>query len=90
MAPKKNRKVHGKAIAYADARDARIAANAVEKEAHDTLLYAMLEEGLSTYEYGELKVTVDEKLKCRVTQEAGKNGKAEPDAEEGGGNGEAD
>ena len=74
MEPVKNKKIHPKALRYVDVRDARIAANKEEKEAHNTLLAAMLEEGLEDYEYGELKVHVDNKRKCKVTTEASTNG----------------
>jgi hypothetical protein len=65
--PVKNKKVHPKALHYAAMRDDRIAANVAEKEAHDTLLAAMLEEGLEDYQYGDLKVHVDNKKKCKVS-----------------------
>ncbi len=65
-APEKNARVHPLALNYADLRDERIAANKLEKEAHDTLLHTMLEEGLEVYEYGDLKVVVNAKRKCRV------------------------
>lgn len=65
-APTRNKRVHRLAVRYAELRDARMAANKEEKEAHDTLLYAMIEEGLSAYEYGDITVTIDDKKKCKV------------------------
>lgn len=78
--PKKNNRVHKAALRYAELRDARIAANAEEKDAHDTLLHTMLEEGLEIYEYGDLKVAIDNKRKCKVSTKPEaheSNGKAE-------------
>jgi hypothetical protein len=78
-APEKNEVVHRAAKRYVKERDARIAANKAEKEAHDYLLDKMIEEGLDSYEYGDLKVFVDNKRKCKVTTESGAsaNGEAE-------------
>jgi hypothetical protein len=71
--PVKNAKVHPRAINYADARDARMECNRIEKEAHDDLLATMLEEGLEVYEYGDIKVTVNNKRKCRVEDKTRKH-----------------
>jgi hypothetical protein len=64
--PLKNNRVHPAAKRYAKERDDRIAANKAEKEAHDNLLAIMLEEGLETYEYGDISVSIDAKRKCVV------------------------
>lgn len=80
MEPKKNPKIHPKAMRYAKLRDERIAANEAEKEAHDTLLFVMLEEGVTHYKYGTLEVSIDEKKKCKVNTDAGKP-KAESNGE---------
>ncbi len=77
MAPVRNPKIHKKALAYATRRDARIAANKEEKDAHDTLLAAMLEEGIEDYVYGDLKVHVDLHRKCKVSSEPEGNGDGE-------------
>ena len=79
--PKKNNRVHKAALRYAELRDARIAANEEEKDAHDTLLHTMLEEGLESYEYGDLKVFIDNKRKCKVSTKVEANGKAEDNGE---------
>ena len=79
--PAKNLKVHQAALHYAEKRDERIALNAEEKEAHDTLLFTMLEEGLTAYEYGDLKVHIDEKKKCKVsTKPESPKGEADEEA----------
>lgn len=64
--PQKNKRVHPLAENYAGLRDARIAANREEKDAHDALLNAMQEEGIDSYEYGDLKVVVNNRKKCKV------------------------
>lgn len=79
MEPIKNEKVHPLAIRYADRRDERIAANLEEKEAHDTLLAEMLEEGLTSYKYGDLEVHIDRKHKVKVNTHAEANGEAKDD-----------
>lgn len=83
MAPEKNQKVHPLALRYAARRDERIEANVAEKDAHDTLLLAMIEEGLSVYKYGNLRVFVDDHKKCKVLTDAAPtaeaNGKEERD-----------
>lgn len=83
MAPKRIDRIHRAAKRYAVERDARIAANVKEKDAHAFLLNAMKEEGLSSYEYGDLSVFVDstEKVKVKTATEGkaeeGSNGEAE-------------
>lgn len=72
--PVKNPRVHKAAVRYVEERDARIAANKEEKAAHDTLLAIMREEGLESYEYGNLKIWVDGSYKVKV-----KGGKEEED-----------
>lgn len=76
-APEKNERVHRAARRYIKERDIRILANAAEKEAHDHLLAVMTELGLDSYEYGDIKVFVDAKKKCKVTTEAASNGDGE-------------
>lgn len=81
MTPKRIDRIHRAAKRYAVERDARIAANTKEKDAHAFLLNAMKEEGLASYEYGDLQVFVDtaEKVKVKTAGEAAAKG------EEGGG-----
>ena len=67
LAPVRIEKIHRAAKRYATERDGRIAANKEEKDAHEHLLDVMKEHGLMQYEYGDLKVFVDEKVKCKVT-----------------------
>jgi nucleosome binding factor SPN SPT16 subunit len=62
----KNERVHRAAKMYAKRRDERMAANEVEKEAHEKLLETMVEEGLDTYSYADLDVTINNSKKCRV------------------------
>ena len=81
-APEKNEVVHRAARRYVKERDARIAANKAEKEAHDHLLEKMLEQGLDSYEYGDLHVFVDNKRKCKVTTESGASANGEGDSGE--------
>jgi hypothetical protein len=66
MEPKKNNKVDAAARRYVRLRDARIAANKEEKEAHDTLLGTMSEEGFDSYDFKDLHVAIDKKQKCKV------------------------
>ena len=66
MAPRKNQRVHTAALRYVKARDERIALNVTEKEAHQSLLIKMKEEGLEDYIYGDLEVHVDNREKCKV------------------------
>ncbi len=72
MEPVKNARVHPKAVRYAKVRDARIAANAEEAAAHDSLRETMLAEGLEHYEYKGLRVDIDRKSKCKVSTESAK------------------
>jgi Na+/phosphate symporter len=66
LAPQRVDKIHRAAKRYAEARDSRVALNKDEKEAHEHLLGVMRELGLKSYEYGDLKVFVDEQTKCKV------------------------
>lgn len=66
MAPEKNRKVHAAARRYVARRNERIAANAEEKDAHDSLLIAMHDEGLTNYVYDDIEVHIDAHEKCKV------------------------
>jgi len=65
---KKNKRVHDKAIAYAEARDERMLLTKQEKDAKKTLLAAMKEEGLEDYKWGNIEVHVDssEDVKVKV------------------------
>lgn len=65
-APVKNAKVHAAAVNYAEYRDARMAAGRDEKEAHETLMLAMSDAGLTSYEFGDVRVDVNESRKCKV------------------------
>lgn len=67
MAPAKNDRVHPKAVLYVKERDRRIAAGKDEKAAHTDLLEAMLTEGIESYEYGGLTVTVQANRKVKAT-----------------------
>lgn len=69
----KNERVHRAAKQYAKLRDARIAANETEKDAHDKLMEVMGEEGLDSYSYGDVDVTVTNKRKAKVVV-GGKDG----------------
>ena len=63
----KNDRVHRAAKQYAKFRDARIAANETEKDAHEKLLEVMQEEGLDSYSYADVDVTLNTNKKCKVT-----------------------
>lgn len=77
--PVKNERVHRAAKRYVEERDARIAANKEEKAAHDSLLAIMREEGLESYEYGNLSLHIDGtfKVKAKLSKADGE------DADEG-------
>jgi hypothetical protein len=66
----KNPKIHRLAQAYARARDERMEYTETEKKAHNRLLDGMIAEGLESYKYGSLTVTIDQKKKCVVKQES--------------------
>lgn len=76
--PVRNKKVHPRAKDYQEKRDAKIAANKEEKEAHDNLLDAMVSEDLEVYEYGNLRVTVNNKQKCSVQDTSRREVDGEP------------
>lgn len=78
LAPQRIDKIHRAAKRYAEARDARVVMNKDEKESHEHLLGVMRELGLKSYEYGDLKVFVDEAVKCKVKI----GGKEEADGDE--------
>lgn len=59
--------VHNAARRYMRERDARIAANAKEKDAHEHLLAKMTEHNLTQYVYGGIEVYVDSSRKCKVS-----------------------
>ena len=79
--PKKIPSVHKAAMRYADKRDERIAANSEEAAAHNTLLEKMMEEGIDSYEYGTLKVSIDNKRKVKVKIESATGPSANGDGE---------
>jgi hypothetical protein len=66
FAPKKNARIHKAAKRYYGLMLERKAAGDEEKASHDTLLNIMLEEGVDSYEYQDLKVAVDTSKKCKV------------------------
>ena len=75
----KNDRVHRAAKQYAKLRDERIAANQSEHDAHEKLMEVMQEEGLDSYSYGDVDVTVTNKKKAKVVV-GGKDGsKAQDD-----------
>ncbi len=78
--PEKNTRVHNAAKRYAKVRDERITANKVEKDAHETLLGTMLEEGLEHYEFKDVCVNIDVGRKCKVVL-GGKKGEENGDGE---------
>ena len=65
-APKKNTRIHPKAVRYFDLMQARIAAGKEEKDAKTTLTEAMIEDGLDHYEYGGIRVDIDTKRNVKV------------------------
>ncbi len=67
--PEKNTAVHDRAVQYARARDARMAAGEDEKAAHNGLLEAMDKANLTHYEYGDMVVHIDSSRKCKVKTE---------------------
>lgn len=79
--PKKNNRVHTAAKRYAARRDERMAANEEEKAAHQTLLETMIEEGLDSYEYGDVEVHIDATKKVKVKIASQSNGDGEADEE---------
>ena len=66
MEPKINKAVHAAAMRYARRRDERIAANKEEKDAHNSLLNTMKEEGLTSYSYQDVEIHIDSQEKCKV------------------------
>lgn len=80
MAPVKNPRIHPKAVRYAKLRDARIRAGEEEKAAHETLLTAMVEEGIEDYVYKGLSCHIDDTKKVKVktkSAESPSNGEEE-------------
>ena len=69
LGPVRNDRVHAAAVNYAELRDGRIAAGREEKDAQDTLLAIMAEEGVEFYEYDGLKVSINLKKKAVVSTE---------------------
>lgn len=57
----KNPRIHNAAKIYAKRRDERIAANALEKEQKTKLMEVMTEEGVDTYSYGDVDVSINHK-----------------------------
>ena len=66
MEPKKNGKVHAAGEEYADLRDKRMNAGMKEIEAKQELIDVMRKEGLTVYEYGDLRITLESKDKVKV------------------------
>lgn len=62
----KNAKVHNAAIRYSKRRDERIAANKEEKAAHTSLLEIMDQQGVTSYNYGDVEVHIDQDRKAKV------------------------
>lgn len=75
--PVKNARVNKAAKRYYGLILERKTAGDEEKAAHDTLLNAMMEEGLEFYEYQDLKVAIDTKKKCSVKVQGEGNGEDE-------------
>lgn len=66
----KNPKVHRAALRYIRERDERMEKTEQEKEAHNALLDVMIQEGLESYKYGDLSVSIDLTRKCKVKRES--------------------
>jgi hypothetical protein len=73
--PKKNPKVHNLALKYVSVRDERMAMTTGEVAAKKALMAAMEEDGISEYEYGDLKVTINAKknVKVKVGDDSGED-----------------
>ena len=80
MESEKNPKVEKSAKWYVKQRDARMVLTRAEKEAKETLLGTMTEEGLTDYEYKGLAVHVDVSRNVKV-QVDGKPGEQGEEAE---------
>lgn len=65
---KRDRRVTQLAKDYRDKRDARIAANKLEKESYDALDAVLKEKGIDFYEFEDFEVTVDETRKVHVNK----------------------
>lgn len=80
----RNAKIRRLAKRYEEERDTRIAANAVEKAAHDSLMEAMVELGFAQdgYDDGSIQVFVDATRKCKVKTAAKPTAEEEADGEE--------
>lgn len=66
LAPAKNTKVHGLAMRYAEARDERMECGRAEKALKTSLIEMMHKEGLTSYEYGDVRVDLDTKEEIKV------------------------
>jgi hypothetical protein len=66
FAEKKNPRVHKAGKAYYDQMIERKTAGEEAAAAHDTLLNAMMEEGIEHYVYKDFEVHVNTKKKCKV------------------------
>lgn len=62
----KNVRVHSAAMRYAEARDERMALVKQEKGLKTMLTELMLKEGLTRYEYGDVRVDLDSKSEIKV------------------------
>jgi hypothetical protein len=63
---KKNKKVHDKAVYYAECRDERMEKSKLEKDAKVSLLDAMISEGIADYKWGNIEVHIDDKKDIKV------------------------
>lgn len=70
--PVENARVHKAAKRYYDAIKERMALTEEEKEAHDTLLNTMMEEGIEHYVYQGLEAHVNTSKKCKVKVQSDK------------------
>lgn len=66
MAPKKNVKVHNRALKYVEIRDERMGLTRKEVDAKRELLACMHDEGLTEYVHGDLSVNVNTKELVKV------------------------
>ena len=62
----KNERVHKAALVYEDVRNARCLQSIEEKDAHADLLGIMKQEGVTSYAFGDLLVTISGKEKVKV------------------------
>lgn len=77
MAPHKIPSIHKAALAFEDVHKERIRLSKKEKEKRESLVEAMEEEGVTIYEYGDLRVDITEKKNPNVRRTARDNGETE-------------